>query len=185
MNNKTFRIFSIVLYDDSSNLCFDNILQKSIKNNFVYFYIKHNKESDDLKDHIHFTIYFEKPTTISYISKSLDIPQNYINVLDESKKRYTLKKTIGYLIHYNNNDKIQYNKSDIITNREDIVNKYYDILTGGNNEKNELKEIIAFITDNNANLTDVLNFCIECDYLKTLKKYSYILCNISRYHYYM
>lgn len=183
MNNKTFRIFSIVLYDDSSNLSFEDIFEKCVKNDYIYFYIKHNKETDDLKDHIHLTLYFEKPTTLSIVSKSLNIPLNCINVLDEQKKRYTLKKTIGYLIHYNNKDKIQYNKSEIITNREDIVNKYYDILTGGNSEKNELKEIMAFITDNNANISDTLNFCIECDYLKTFKKYSYVLSTICRYHY--
>lgn len=184
MNNKTFRIFSLVLYDDSTNICFDDILQKCIKNNLIYFYIKHTKENEDLKDHIHFTLYFEKPTTITYISKLLDIPQNYINVLDENKNRYTLKKTIGYLIHYNNKDKIVYYKNDISTNREDIVNKYYDILTGGSNEKNELKEIMAFINDNRANINDTINFCIECDYLKTFKKYSYVICSICRYNIY-
>lgn len=178
MSEKTYRIFSIVAYDESDNLSYSDIFNSILLNKFKYIIIKHKPESNEKKEHYHIALYFDKPTTIKVVSNKLDIPSNYIEVLTENKQRYTLKKTIGYFLHYNNNDKINYNVNDIITNIQDVVNKYYDILTGGSNESNELKEIIAFATDNFVNIKDVLMFCIDNNYLKTFKKYSYILNQI-------
>lgn len=184
MQNKTFRIFSLVCYDDSVDLCFNDILTLCTKNNLKYAYIQHLAEGDTKKDHYHFMIYYEKPTTLKKVSETLKLNENYLKVLDDYGQRYTLKKTIGYFIHYNNKEKINYNIKDIVTNCEDLVKKYYDILTGGRDEKSELKEIIAFINDNNASISDTLSFCIECDYLRTFKKYSYVLTTLCKYHYY-
>lgn len=182
MINGTFRIFSIVCYDKSDTLDFDIIISNIIKHNYTYAYIKHKPELEEKKEHYHIMIYFDKPTTISKISKELNIKENYINVLDEKKERYTLKKTIGYFIHYNNKEKINYDISDIVTNNQDMINKYYNILTGGKNEKNELKEIITYIDYNKPNARDLLYYCIENDYIITFKKYSYILYNIVKFN---
>lgn len=181
MSEKTYRIFSIIAYDTSDNLSYSNIYNNILLNKFKYIIIKHYPEDHDKKEHYHIALYFDKPTTIKVVSNKLNIKENYIEVLNDLNQRYTLKKTIGYFLHYNNNDKINYSLNDINTNIQDVVNKYYDILTGGSNESNELKEIIAFATDNFVNIKDVLLFCIDNNYLKTFKKYSYILNQIVLY----
>lgn len=178
MQNKTFRIFSIVCYDDSIDLAFTDILTLCNKYNLTYAYIKHKAEDNELKDHYHFMIYYDKPTTIKKVSETLMLNENYIKVIDDYGQRYTLKKTIGYFLHYNNKDKINYNIEDMISNNVDLINKYYNILTGGKNETNELQEILTFIEDNQPTTKTLLKFCIENNLLKTFKKYSYVLHNI-------
>lgn len=176
-NEKTYRIFSIVCYDRSDNLCFNDIMSKVISNNFDYFYIKHDKDKN--KTHYHLAIYLPVAHTISYISDKLCITNNQINVKDNNDVRYTLKSTIKYFLHYKIKDKEPYTIDEIYTNRQDTCNKYYDIITGGKNEKQELKEIMLFIEMNSIDkITQVLHFCVENDYLKTFKKYSYILNQI-------
>lgn len=183
MKVKTYRLFSILCYDESENISFNDIFQNVLKNNLKYFYIKHKGENDDKKNHYHLMIYYDQATTISKVSKILNIQDNYIKISDDFGNRYTLKKSLGYFLHYNNKEKINYSYNDIVTNCEDLVRKYYDILTGGSDEKNELKEIIAFINDNGATIGDTLSFCIDNDYLKTFKKYSYVLTTLCRYNY--
>lgn len=178
MKNETFRLFSIVAYEDSENMSFNNIYTNIIKSNLKYFYILHDK--DENKKHYHILIYYEKPTTIKHVAKQLEIEENYIRIKDETGSRYTLKKTIGYFLHYNNKDKYNYSIEDFSTNCIDMLEKYYNILTGGSNERNELSEIIIFIEDNRPTLKSVLRFCIENNYFKTYKKYSYSIIQMIR-----
>lgn len=172
----TYRIFSIIAYDDSDNLSYNEIYNKLISCKFTYFIIKH--DHDNNKIHYHITIYLPKPTTIDIIAKKLAIPNNFIKVKDDTGNRYTLKSTIKYLIHYNDNNKHNYDLNDIITNNYDIVKKYYDIISGGNCESQELKEILLFIENNNCNCKSLISYCVENNLLKTFKKYSYFLNQI-------
>ena len=174
--NNTYRIFSLVAYDDSDNLLYTDLYPIVSKLDCTYFIIKHDK--DENKTHYHISLCFKKPTTLNVVSKKLQVPENYIKIKDDFGKRYTLKTTIGYLIHYNNGDKHNYNIDDIITNNKDVVMKYYDILSGGNSESQELKEIMLFLENNRANRKDLLMFCLENNLLKTFRKYSYFLNQI-------
>lgn len=170
----TYRIFSIVLYDKSETLCFNDIMAKVISYDFDYFYIKHDKDKN--KSHYHLAVYMPIAHTIKYIADKLGITNTQINVKDDRDVRYTLKSTIKYFLHYGIKDKEPYSIDEIITNRQDTCNKYYDIITGGKNEKQELKEIMLFIEMNSIDkITQVLQYCVSNDYLKTFKKYSYIL----------
>ena len=169
----TYRIFSIVCYPDSSNLSYNSVSSLLFKTNLSYFIIFHDK--DENKPHYHISIYSKKPTTLSVISKKLNVPENYIKVHDDFGKRYTLKNTIGYLIHYNSTDKYNYDINSVITDNIDLLNKYYDVLTGGSSEQNDLKDILLFIENNICSSKDLLKYCIENNYLKTFKKYSYYL----------
>ena len=175
--HKTYRIFSLVAYDVSDTMSFSDIHSKLDSLNCTYFIIKHDKDNADI--HYHISLYFQNPTTISVVSSKLGITPNYIKIQDDFGKRYTLKNTIGYLIHYNNKEKYNYKINDIITNDIDLVNKYYDLLTGGSSESQILKEILLFI-DNNpyVNNKDLLVFCIDNDFLKTFRKYAYYLNQI-------
>ena len=173
----TFRLFSIVAYDDSENLSISDLLSYIKLNNFSYFYIKHDKDKN--KIHYHICLYFQESKTITYVAKKLLIDNNNINVTDENNKRYTLKKSLGYLLHYNNNEKYNYDYINIKTNMQDTLDKYYALLTGGNNESNQLNEILQYIKFNHiTNISSVLMYCLENNLLKTFKKYSYILNQI-------
>ena len=128
MKNQTFRLFSLVAYNDSETLNFNDILESIIKHDLKYFYIYHFKENEKNKDHYHVMLYFESATTIKKVADLLNISENNIKVKDDFGNRYTLKKSIGYFLHYKNNEKINYNFEDIKTNCIDLVQKYYDIL---------------------------------------------------------
>ena len=174
---KTYRIFSLVLYDNNFNEIYDNV----IKNNYNYFYIKHKPEEEDKKEHYHLIIYTEIPTTISKIAKSIQLEENYINVTNDTGQRYTLKNTIGYLIHYNIEDKIHYELEDIKTNVPLLVKKYYSILTNTNNDQRDFLEMLAFIEDNEITaFKDLAYFSLSINALDILKKYQYIFINIIR-----
>lgn len=182
--DNTYRIFSIVCYDNSDTLCFQDIIEKVYFNKFDYFYIKHDKDKN--KPHYHLAIYMPIAHTITYIANKLGITNTQINVKDDRGVRYTLKSTIKYFLHYGIKEKEPYSIDEIISNRQDTCNKYYDILTGGKNEKQELKEIMLFIEMNKITLiSQVLQFCVENEYLKTFKKYSYILNQIVKENNYL
>lgn len=184
MNEKTYRLFSIVCYEESENLQFNIVLENAIKNNLDYFYIKHFPETEEKKSHYHLVIYSQSATKISTISNKLNIPENYINIKphNSNEKSYTLKKTIGYLLHYNQSDKINYDISNIYSNREDLLEKYYNLLTNGDSEKSQLSEIIAFIDDNKPSIDNVLKFCLQNNMLKVFRKYNYVLCVMCKYN---
>lgn len=176
LSKETFRIFSLVCYDNNFNDIFKNVLQKD----YTYFYIKHLKEEETKKDHTHLVIYCSKATTISKIATDLNISNNDINVLNDKGERYTLKGTIGYLLHYKmENKKQHYELEEIVTNNQELVNKYYNIISDNNNTNRQFKEIISFIEDNNiTSLKELSLFCISTGCLDLLKKYQYLLCNI-------
>lgn len=174
---KTYRIFSLVCYEDSEDLDYNKIYNKLTKLKYIYFIIKHDQDQNT-KLHYHIAIYSKSPTTIPIIAKKLDIRENYIKIQDELGSRYTLKKTIGYLIHYNNKDKINYNIENIISNDNELVRKYYDIISNDKGEASSLREIMLFITNNQPNCKDLINFCIDNDLLKVFRKYSYFLNQI-------
>lgn len=179
MKVPTFRIFSIVAYDDSDTLNANQILNRLAELNYKYFYICHDKDinSDktNKKTHYHIAVYFDKPTTIKKIATDLNIEENRINVKDDNGNRYTLKNTIGYFLHYKMKDKFNYQIADIFGNCDELVNKYYNIISDNDSEKRELKSIIAFIEDNNIdNMKELFVYCIDNNYINTLKKYQYL-----------
>lgn len=179
---KTYRIFSIVAYDISDSLCFKVLLEKIHTYKFDYFYIRHN--NDNNKVHYHIAIYLPQARSITYIAKRLGIENKDVNVTDENGKRYTLKSTIAYFVHYKNKDKWQYSFGEIVSNNVDLLNKYINIITSGFSESNELQEILLFIDTNRITcISDVLRFCVDNNYLKTYKKYSYTLNQIVKEYY--
>lgn len=180
VKQETFRIFSIVFYEEQ----FDDISKNIVDYDFKYILIHHLAETEDKKNHYHLVIYSDMPTTITKISNALCILPNMINVKDERGQRYTMKKTIGYLLHYNNKEKLNYCLDDIDTNIRDMVVKYYNLLTGGKCEINSLKELSIFIQDNRiTKMSHVLEFCIDNDCIDILKKYQYVISILLKENY--
>lgn len=173
---ETYRIFSFVCYEDSDNLQFDKIMENIENSSYTYFLIKHDNDTN--KIHYHFAIYSKSACSKKQISKDLDIDENYIRVKDDLGDRYTLKKTIGYFLHYNNKDKFNYSYDNLITNNKDLLDKYFNLLNINHNEKEELKDILYFISYSQCSSTDLMFYCIDNDYMKTFKKYSYFLSQV-------
>ena len=167
-----YRIFSIVLYDEN----FLDVFTKVLENDYSYFYIYHDKDklADNTlkKPHYHLIIYHKNATTKQKVLDTLNIDNNFCNVgkFENGKiTPYTLKNSVGYLLHYNMKDKHNYSYDEIISNMQETVLKYYNILSCNDGSKRQFKELIAFIEDNRVNIRDVVNWCIDNNCLDLLK----------------
>lgn len=82
-------------------------IMKLIKGSLFYAYIKHDKETDEKKDHYHLVVEWKSSKRLSTIN-SIDKDDNF-NVLK------WLNGAIDYLTHKNHKDKKQYPLSEIIS----------------------------------------------------------------------
>lgn len=150
-----FRLFSIILYEESDSYDIKNILF-NIKSNKYYAYILHNKDKDNKgqfkKPHYHIIIRLDNATTIDALSRKLGVPSNYIqNIKNE-------RSYIRYLIHFDDAEKYQYQLEDICCSRyyqrkimksfedieteEDIIIKIYNKIDELNDLKIDKRESI-------------------------------------------
>lgn len=109
-----YRLFSIVLYEESESYDFKDVLF-NIKSYKFYAYIRHNKDifddGTDKKVHYHFLIKLDNACTLQALSKKLGVPKNYIiHVRNE-------RAMIRYLIHFDDEDKFQYSFDEIHCSR--------------------------------------------------------------------
>lgn len=109
-NNDRFRLWFILLYKDTKSYNYKDILfnLKGFKN---WAYIEHKKEQKEKKDHIHFILKLDNACTKSAITKKTGIPSNFIEV---GKNERALCR---YLIHADDEDKIQYDISKVKISR--------------------------------------------------------------------
>lgn len=138
-----YRLFSLVLYKDTDSYDFLEVI-KNIKGYHYYAYIKHNNDKDDngilKKEHYHCILKLDNASTISALSKKIGIPENYIqNVRNE-------RSMIRYLIHFDDEDKYQYNIADINCSRnyQRFIYKCFD---DKESEEEILNNIIYYITN--------------------------------------
>ena len=109
-----YRLFSIILYEDSDSYDFKNVLF-NIRANKYYAYILHNKDKDNngqfKKSHYHIIIKLDNASTIEALAKKLGLASNYIqNIRNE-------RAYIRYLIHFDDADKHQYDLQEIKCSR--------------------------------------------------------------------
>ena len=147
MNNR-FRLFSIILYEESDSYDIKQVLF-NIKSNKYYAFILHNKDENAKgeikKPHYHIIIRVDNACTIDALSKKLGVPSNYIQNI-KNERAY-----IRYLIHFDDADKYQYDLNEICCSRyyqrkvmkafedadteEDIITKTYNKIDELNNTK--------------------------------------------------
>ena len=165
-----YRLFSIIVYEDSESYNINDILF-NIKSQKYYAYIIHNKDKDKkgliLKNHYHIIIRLENASTIDALSKKLGVPSNYIQRI-KNERAY-----IRYLIHFDNQEKYQYQLEDIMCSRyyqrkimkafedleteEDIIIKIYDKIDKLNSLKLDKREsIFQLIQFVNVNCYDTI-----------------------------
>lgn len=165
MIEKRARLFSIILYEDTTDYNIKEVLF-NIKSNKYYAYILHNKDKDNKgafkKPHYHIIIRLDNASTIKALSKKIGIKENYIQVI-KNERSY-----IRYLIHFDDADKYQYDLEQICCSRyyqrkimkafedveteEDIIIKIYNKIDSLNSLNIPRREsiflLIQFINSN-------------------------------------
>lgn len=113
------RKFIVLLYVDTDDYDISNVL--SIATGFKeYAYILHDRDLKEdgipKKDHFHLAIRQDTPTTRSAIANKLGIDIKWVQYADK------WPSSIRYLCHIDDDDKIPYAPTDIVSNFD--VNKY-------------------------------------------------------------
>lgn len=161
--NERFRLFSIILYKESESYDFSEVI-KCIKGYKYYCYCKHDldltEEGLPKKIHYHIIIKLDNASTIEALSKKIGVPKNYIqNIRNE-------RSYIRYLIHFDDEDKYQYNFEDIHSSRcyqrfikkcfedketeEEIISKINNFINclKGVSYSQALFSLIAYVNEN-------------------------------------
>ena len=138
IDEKRFRHFMILLYEDSEVYNFNDVLfdlKGSFKN---YAYIKHQPENKEKKSHIHFILSLDNARSINSISKRLGIPSNYFQSIK------SLRASCRYLTHIDFDDKKQYDLSDVIVSPS-FSRKFYSAFDDLKTEQDVIDDIYLYI----------------------------------------
>lgn len=138
IDEKRFRHFMILLYEDSEVYNFNDVLfdlKGSFKN---YAYIEHQPENKEKKSHIHFILSLDNARSINSISKRLGIPSNYFQSIK------SLRASCRYLTHIDFDDKIQYDLSDVIVSPS-FSRKFYSSFDDLKTEQDVIDDIYLYI----------------------------------------
>ena len=126
--------FAFILYKDSISYDYDKIIDYIEKNWKHYAYICHRPDKDETKEHTHVLVHFDNKRYNSSIAKELNIGVNYI-------QKANLIPYLRYLIHLDDEDKIQYSIDDVYGT---LKSKLSTILT---NDKMSETEQVSCICD--------------------------------------
>lgn len=138
IDEKRFRHFMILLYEDSEVYNFYNILfdlKGSFKN---YAYIEHQPENKEKKSHIHFILSLDNARSINSISKRLGIPSNYFQSIK------SLRASCRYLTHIDFDDKKQYDLSQVVVSPS-FSRKFYSAFDDLKTEQDVIDDIYLYI----------------------------------------
>lgn len=157
MLNKRVRTIGLILWCDNPNhlLALDYI-----KHNFEnYIYILHDrdiKEDNTLKkEHYHVILRFNNQKSISTLVKKLNVEDNCFYIIK------SLTGQLRYLIHYDDDDKFQYDVSDVRGTLY-MLSKFKQSLKSSQDELSEVSMIYEFIEVNKINdLHILLEFVLE------------------------
>lgn len=137
---KRYRHFMILLYEDTTSYSFENVLQ-DIKGNFKnYAYIEHEKEKEETKNHYHLILSLDNPRTIESLANRLGIPKNHIQNIKG------LRGACRYLIHKDNEDKIQYDIDKVVVSKS-FKQTYYNSFDDLQSDTEIYQNIINFIKE--------------------------------------
>lgn len=136
---KRYRNFMILLYPEWDN--FLDILS-DIKGSFKnYAYIKHIAEEQEKKEHIHLILNLDNARTIDSLSRRLEVPSNLIQNVK------SLRGACRYLIHKDDEHKIQYDLSQVIVSHS-FKSTYFKSFDDLMSDEEILDNIYTFIIDN-------------------------------------
>lgn len=157
IEEKRYRHFMILLYQDSKSYTFNDVLfdlKGSFKN---YAYIKHLPEQDEKKEHIHFILSLDNPRSINSLAKRVGVAPNYIQSIK------SLRASCRYLIHIDNDEKKQYDLTEVkvsspfsrkffasfddLKTEEDVIDDIYLFMDSlvDNSFRDAVKQLIIFV----------------------------------------
>lgn len=126
-----------------------------------YIYILHDKDTNGsslhVKSHYHVLLYFPNQKTISSLCNQLKVEENNFYEIK------SLNGQLRYLIHYDDEDKYQYNKNDVVGTSY-MMTKYRLALNDTYSEVEGVAAIMDFIfSDYCIHLSDILTFVLDND----------------------
>lgn len=138
IDEKRFRHFMILLYEDSTSYNFNDVLfdlKGSFKN---YAYIKHEPESNEKKEHIHFILSLDNPRSINSISKRVGVAPNYFQPIK------SLRASCRYLIHQDEDNKRHYDLPEVKVSSS-FARKFYASFDDLKTEEDVIEDIYLYI----------------------------------------
>ncbi len=164
MNNERSLNWCLVLYpqeDNSHKLALDYIIS-----HYSYAYIKHDRDILDdgslKKEHVHVVIKFNNYRWRNAIAEELKITPNYL------EKCRNLENALKYLIHFNNEDKAQYDISEVNGDLKLKLSNYLE-----HTEKSESDKVL-----------ELLYYINSFDNFITLNDFIHYVCSIGLYDVY-
>lgn len=138
IEEKRYRNFMILLYPEDEY--FKDVLE-DIKGSFKkYAYIKHIAEEEEKKEHFHLILSLDNPRSESSLAKRLEIPKRLV------KRIKSLRGSCRYLIHKDNEDKLQYNLDQVIVSNA-FKSAYFKAFDDLLSDDEILDNIYGFIDD--------------------------------------
>lgn len=136
--DKKYRHFIFILYPEWGN--YDEILQ-DIKGNFKnWAYIIHQPEEEEKKEHTHLILSLDNARTIESICNRLEIPTRFC------QRVRGLRGACRYLVHKDNEEKIQYDLNDVVVSNS-FRSTYYGAFDDLMSDSDMLENIYVFIRD--------------------------------------
>lgn len=165
--DKKYRHFMFILYPEWGN--YEKILQ-DIKGNFKnWAYITHQPEEEEKKEHTHLILSLDNARTIESICNRLDIPTRLC------ERVRGLRGACRYLIHKDNEEKIQYDLKDVVVSKS-FSSTYYASFDDLMTDTDMLENIYQFVRDHkNCPAIDVevmlSQFVCSANYDRVFKRY--------------
>lgn len=162
MANVRSRCFALILYRDSDIYNYDEVINYITSNFEKYAYIVHKPEKDESKEHTHVLFYFNNKRYLSSLSNELGIPSNYF-------EEAHLKPYLKYLIHYDNEEKIQYTLQDVHGPLSYLLE---ELISDKRTEKEDFEMIFDFINEYDGKLSfnTLVKYCLNCNLYSTFRR---------------
>lgn len=164
MKNQRFYNFMAVIYPDDPNykMQLDALCQ------YDYIYINHDKDlkedNTELKKlHTHIIVKFKNARTISAIAKECYLKENMIEPIKK------MSASLKYLIHYKNDDKVQYDIENVVSNC-DLLNK--------------LKAMVLDDTPESEKALTLGSYIIEYPGILPFEQFFFYVCKSNQYSVY-
>lgn len=165
MQQKARRWGIILWTDNPTHIAALDYIKRNYQN---YIYILHNrdvKEDKTLKkEHYHVLLYFPNQKSLSSLKKQLQLNDTDF---------YEIKSFSGqlrYLIHYDDDDKFQYDPKDV-KGSSFLMRKFVNSIKNINSELEESSSIVEFIMQESTyTLYQVFQFVIDNDIYATFRR---------------
>ena len=172
---KQARNFTCIIYPDSEEYDCQTVLNRLSSFWDKFYYVLHDKDSysetdvdkwifennshdcpfgvgELKKPHYHIVTAQHDPILLGRAATKFGICSNYVQICK------SLKLSVQYLIHQNNDEKFHYDPSDIITNDDNISS----LLCREMGSMDKAKLIISFINGcENVTLSKVADYCLQ------------------------